>query len=383
MSRPGRLFLVLTLLLSGCAADARNIEMLNYATALGIDYIDGQYHGYVQFINLQSVAKTTDGKPEGTKTWVGEGIASSFEQALFDIYRTAQERVFWGHVTAIVISEEALKRGIDSIYDSISRYYEFRLTPWVYATRGPVDQILTAGGFYDQPTLSTILQEPTEAYTQTSWIEPIRLHRLISSVYEPGNTLCIPSLAVNAKQWKAEMKPDPKLMVEGAVFMKQDRYHSYMSLKELAGLRWVRSGTVRAAIPVPDRTHPEVQVVFDYPKPKLQLIEEGENPRFRLSMKAKGYVVNWAGGNYTSLDELTGETKKAIEREIRQLVRKGYARKTDVLNLEYDLFRNHYRFWKSGRWNEKKLISPEAVDQIDLRLDIVHSGSEKSKLVNK
>ncbi|RED89187.1 Ger(x)C family spore germination protein [Cohnella phaseoli] len=379
MKRLYRSILVLTLLLSGCSADARNIEKLNYATALGIDYFDGQYHGYVQFINLQSIGKSTDGKPKGKKTWVGEGIASSFEEALFDIYRTAQERVFWGHVTAIVISEEALKRGIDSIYDSISRYYEFRLTPWVYATRGRVDEILTTGGFFEQPTLSTILQEPTEAYTQTSFIKPIKLHRLMSNIYEPGYTVCIPSLAVNTKQWKADMKPDPKLMVEGAVFMKRDRYQSYMSLKELAGLRWVRSGTVRAAIPVPDRTDPEVQVVFDYPKTKYHLIQEGENPRFRLSMKAKGYVVNWAGGNYTSLDELANETKKAIEREIRQLIHNGQARKTDVFNLEHDLFRNHYRFWKSGKWNEKELISTKAIDQIDLRLNIVHSGTEKSK----
>jgi len=369
--------------LAGCATDAKNIEKLNYATALGVDFVDGQYHGYVQFINLQSVAKATDGKQTSKKAWVGKGVAPSLEQALFDIYRTAQERVFWGHVTAIVISDEALKQGIDTIYDSISRYYEFRLTPWVYATRGPIREILSMGGFYEQSTLSTILQEPKEIHSQTSFVEPIKLHKLMSRINEPGYTVCIPSVAVNTEQWKAELKPEPKLAIDGAIFMKQDKVKSFMSLKELSGLRWIRPGTVRAGIPVPDKTNPEVEVVFDHPKAKYELVRENERLRYRLSMRAKGYIVNWDGVEFASFNELIEQTKKAIEREIRQVVRDGNNRKTDVLNLEHELFRNHFRLWKSERWNEEDFLSPDVLEAIDLHLEIVHSGLERSKIALK
>jgi len=237
-------------------------------------------------------------------------VAPSLEQALFDIYRTAQERVFWGHVTAIVISDEALKQGIDTIYDSISRYYEFRLTPWVYATRGPIREILSMGGFYEQSTLSTILQEPKEIHSQTSFVEPIKLHKLMSRINEPGYTVCIPSVAVNTEQWKAELKPEPKLAIDGAIFMKQDKVKSFMSLKELSGLRWIRPGTVRAGIPVPDKTNPEVEVVFDHPKAKYELVRENERLRYRLSMRAKGYIVNWDGVEFASFNELIEQRKR-------------------------------------------------------------------------
>ncbi|TVY02026.1 Ger(x)C family spore germination protein [Cohnella terricola] len=373
------LFVLFTIVVTGCTTDIKNIEKMNYATAIGVDYINGQYHGYVQFINLPSVAKTTDGKKELAKVWIGEGTGNSFEESFFEIYQTAQEEIFWGHVTAIVISQEAIKRGIESIYDSISRYYEFRFTPWVYTTRSSVKNILSAKGFYDQSTMSTILQAPLGNYSQTSLVEPLKLHRLMSRIYEPGFTVCVPSLALNPKPWSINNKPAPKLEIEGAVFLKNDKFKSYIPIAELAGLRWVRPKTVRAAIPVPNKEKPTTQVVIEYPKVKFRMIQGGSLPRFHLGLKLKGYVTNWSVSGFRNAHELTDATEKAIEREIRQLAETGRTYQTDILNLEHYLYRDHYRLWKSKQWSEEQIRSPDALDGIDFHLKIIHAGTEKGK----
>ncbi|TXK71910.1 hypothetical protein [Paenibacillus sp. N3.4] len=74
----------------------KNIEKLNYANAIGVDYKDGKYYGYIQFIDFQNVAKSSDSKKGPSKVWIGEGVGYTFEEALFQTYETAQERIIGG-----------------------------------------------------------------------------------------------------------------------------------------------------------------------------------------------------------------------------------------------------------------------------------------------
>lgn len=263
-------FLLLT---SGCANDVKDIERLNYATAMGVDYKEGKYYGYIQFIDMMSEAKLAEGQKEPTKIWIGEGEGDTFEETFFNLYRTAQERIYWGHMTAIVISESAMKQGIGSIVDSFTRYYEFRLTPWIYGTKDSVRDILNLGGFYGQSPLKTILHEPEETYTQTSNIKSIRLHRLIRDLNEPGYTSCIPTLAVNKKQWLEKGKQKPLLNIDGAIFYTSGKFRSYIPLRQLSGLRWIQEG-VRAGIPVPNPKQSVLQMVIDNPKTKIKVVQD-------------------------------------------------------------------------------------------------------------
>jgi len=365
---------------SGCATDIKNIEKLNYATALGVDFKDGKYYGYVQFIDFQSVAKTSDGKKEAAKVWVGEGMGSTYEESLFQIYRTAQERVYWGHVTAVLISEAALKEGFLSIYDSISRYYEFRLTPWVFATRESVKDILSVTGFYERSPLSTIIHEPKGIYSQTSIVKAIKVQALVRQITEPGYTVCIPSLSVNKKSWTTKDEPDPKLTIDGAVFLKDDRFKSFIPMKDLSGLRWIQRGTIRAAIPVPTKEKPSFQVVVDNPRTKLKY-DELDRPQFDIHMKAKGYIVSRTDNRIIEFQELNEQTRKAIREEIRKVFLAGVKKKTDVLNLEYNLYRYHFSRWQAMSSVEDRLLTEDAIRNINIDLNISHTSSEKNTRV--
>lgn len=49
---------VLLLTCVACESDMKEIQNLNFATALGVDFKDGKYQLYVQLVGLDSVAKT-------------------------------------------------------------------------------------------------------------------------------------------------------------------------------------------------------------------------------------------------------------------------------------------------------------------------------------
>ncbi|MGO4693066.1 Ger(x)C family spore germination protein [Paenibacillus sp. 2TAB26] len=374
--------IVLSLCISGCASDVKDIEKLNYASAIGVDYKDGKYHGYIQFVDFQSIAKSTEGKKQTAKIWVGEGVGSSFEESFFALYQTAQERIYWGHLTSVIVSEAAFKRGFGEIYDSIVRYYEFRLTPWVFGTRESVKDILSTGGFLGQSPLSTILHEPEGIYAQSSTIKPIKLHRLIGEIYEPGYTSCIPVLAVNNKQWKEKNQNEPKLMIDGAIFLKNEAYQSYIPLKKLSGLRWMQQGTIRAGVSVPKNTQETVQIVVENPKTKLKLVSAEGKPKYNIEIKAKAYIVSQTKNSFLGLQQLTDETKKTIDQEIVELFRTGKETKTDVLNLEHDLYRHHYRQWKASSPAGELLLKENPINEVKIDLNIVHSSSEKYSVSN-
>lgn len=368
---------------TGCATDVKDIDKLNYASTIGVDYKDGKYHGYIQFNDFQTVAKTTDTQRSAAKIWVGEGVGDSFEESLFDLYRTAQERIYWGHVTAIVISEAAFKQGIRNIYDSFVRYYEFRLTPWVYGTRESVKDILSTGGFFGQSPLSTILHEPTGNYSQTSYIKPIKLHRLIGQMNENGFTSCIPTLAVNKKNWVEKKNKEPKLMIDGAIFLKNEVYKSYIPLEELTGLRWIQPGSLRAGVAVPSKTEPSVQMVVENPKTKLKMVKIDDHLQYDMDMKASGYVVSRTNNELLGFQQLTQKSTESIEKEIRKSFMEGLKRKTDIYNLEHDLFRYHYQEWKAIPQVEETLLNENEIRDIHIHLNIQHTSNGKNSTIHR
>ncbi|REK77563.1 Ger(x)C family spore germination protein [Paenibacillus paeoniae] len=374
----GLLFTVL-ILASGCNTDVKNIEHLNYVTAIGVDYKDGKIYCYIQFIDMHSEAKTSEGKREAAKIWIGEGVGRNFEEAVFQMYQSAQERVYWGHTTALIFSESLLKHGVEAVYDSITRYSEFRYTPWVYSTRGSVKAILQTKGFYDQSPLNTILHVPEGIYAQTSTIESIKLHRFVREIREPGYTACIPTLTLDNRHWSQSGKKKNMLTIDGAVFYKDGQLKGYVPIQELMGLRWFQRETIRAGVSVPSPEKPSVQVIVNDPKSKLTRVHDGAYPKFNIRIRAKGYVVNRVDNTLSDDSELTQATENAIRAEIEQLYDVSVKRKLDIMNMEYRLFRHHHSEWAAVDNWESRLLNGEAIGGIAVDISIKHASAVKNR----
>ncbi|WP_134701048.1 Ger(x)C family spore germination protein [Ammoniphilus sp. YIM 78166] len=367
--------------LTGCT-DAKRIEDLHYVTALGIDHKGDKYKVYAQSLSFSSVAKSEGSSKEPTLVTVGLGEGKSLEEAIFDVYQTAQERIFWAHMEAIVLSESVLKKGdFPKIHDSLVRYHEFRMTPWVFGTVEPMEEILTTKGFFGQSPLSTLLHEPLSTYEQASLIRPIQLYQAARELYEPGFTLSIPSLGIKEKSWEQDGKSDPKLYINGAFFLQKQSYKSFLTMEEIEGLRWIRPGTVRVGIPVPSLSDPAVQVVLDQPKYEFTLLDQKDKPTYQIQIKGNGYIVNRSENELLKLEKLTEKTADTIKKEIETLFEKAVETRTDLFNLEHDLYRNHFQVWKTTSSPQRVLLQEGTLAKIDVDLDIAHAASIKNKRV--
>lgn len=361
------------ILISGCT-DIKPIEKINFATALGFDFKDGKYHGYLQLIDFGNIAKSETGVKEPPKVYVAVGEGSSINEALTKIINTSQTNIFFGHVTAIVLSETVIKKGFYDIYDALSRNHEFTLSPWIYGTKDPIEKIFSVHGFFNKTSLDTILHRPLDNFTQISTIKPKQLYQFAREVFEPNYTTYLPSLTVNEQQWKKNQKSEPKLAYEGAFFMQNQHYKGFYMLNELEGLRWVIKGTKRVNIFISNKGNPAMSVII-YPKVKYK--DNGTS--LSIIIRGKGIIIGRKTNQFRHVDDVEESANSYIKKEVDALYKLGVKKETDFLNLEHTLFRKDYKNWRTLFKNGDAPVKPDILKDIDVKIKVKHSDSNNNQ----
>ena len=105
-----RIFISLTImiLLSGCW-DVEEADRMDYSHGIGVDYEDEEVIMHLQLVNLGILGTPETTAAQESQTAIATAKATNLNEAVFDIYSSAQRRIYWGHTTFIIISERALK----------------------------------------------------------------------------------------------------------------------------------------------------------------------------------------------------------------------------------------------------------------------------------
>lgn len=361
-------------LLTGCW-DAKEIQDINYITALGIDYAQDEYVVYAQMMDFTSVAKQEGGKPsQKASVWVSKSTGLSVNDALQKMYRTAQQLMYYSHINAIIYSEAVLKRGPEVIFDLTNRYREIRYTKWAYSSRESMEKILSVTPFFNESPLSSILHEPKETYKQSSYIVPVQFQRFISYYYERGKSSYLPSLAMNSSIWKENLKSHTLLEIEGCFFMDHSGVlKGFLSQEDLTGLRWVNPKTVRTPVILTHDAKIVASIVVHKPKVVIEPGTSGNKPVFNLHIRLKGSLNELAQNvSEAKLKELA---ERQIVKDIRNTYEAGIKSQIDVYDLGYSLYLNNPAKWKMYFGKDSKFpLQRASLQTIDVQINIENTG---------
>ncbi|TPE70121.1 Ger(x)C family spore germination protein [Halalkalibacterium halodurans] len=374
------LFLVGTTL-SGCR-DVKEIQHLNYATAIGFDYRDGKYYGYIQFVSFEGIARTEGHVGQRGSMWVSEVAADTFEDSFFEVYQTTQERTVWAHVTSILLSEAALIKGFDDIFESLTRYYEFRLTPWVFATKEDIQEVFSTYGFYGQTSLDTILHVPLRIHDQSSKIRPIKFYQFSREIYEPVETSYIPSIRIDKEQWEKDNRVDPKLAQEGAFFIQNDQFKGFYSLDQIDGLRWISPDTMRTSIMIPDEKQTEFQIAVEYPWNRVEVFFDEGRLKCNVYLRLKGYFLSRTTNDTLKLQAIEQKAENAIRNEVKELFQLGVEENVDFFNIEHSLYRTDFKAWQQLKQSQAPILADGTLENVIIDLSIEHTGGMKNRKIN-
>ncbi|ALS22843.1 Ger(x)C family spore germination protein [Paenibacillus naphthalenovorans] len=373
-----KLFTVVMVLLTittGCW-NIREVQDINYATAIGVDYSDGKCIMYVQMLDFSSVAKLEgQQKLSEAPVWVGKGTGKSFTEAANSLYSTSQKKLLWGHVSAIVFSERILKQNkYRDVLELLDRYREIRYLVWAFSTRESIEDIFNNTPFFKESPKMSILHSPEDHYRQSSIIKPVRLYQFITSLKEDARISYLASLRIVEDQWKESRKAHPLLEYEGMHVFQKDRYRGLMDLNDLQGLPWMNEKTVRAPLYLFRGNSLAAVLVME--KPEVQITP---------SVQPGGYfdvtVILQAGVNEMHQEmtkrELISLAEQKTEEQIRHTYRQGFERKVDVYNLSEPLFRRNPSEWHRLADEDQFLLREDSLRSVRVIVELTNTGRYK------
>lgn len=376
MPRIGKIAILwlLMLLLSGCW-DIKDIQDINYVTSIGFDLDNNQYRAYVQMIDFSSVAKTESSKPiKPMPVWVGVGTGETLVGAFNDLYRTSQMRTSFGQLNTVVLGENLMKTDMKDVWEFLSRYYEFRYTPWLFGTKQRINDLFEITPFFNLSPLMSILNQPNEIYKQQSLIAPLTLREFISETHEPGNSALLPSLSISKENWQSDNLRKPLLNIDGVFVFQDGKIQKWYHWRSVPGLRWVEPKTQRSPLLIHSEGKPQASVSLERPEITITPQSGEDQVIFNMDIKLSGYISEIL----LPLPDAVLEQKVAekVQKEIKNTYEEGLKENLDLMHLEHTLYRQKNREWK--KWRDRgglRLTSDSLNISVEVKLN--HSGKVK------
>ncbi|MDD9265418.1 Ger(x)C family spore germination protein [Paenibacillus sp. GCM10023248] len=377
MRRVGKIAMIWLLLplLAGCW-DIKDIQEINYVTSIGFDLDNNRYRAYVQMLDFSSVAKTESSKPtQPMPVWVGVGTGETLIGAFNDLYKTSQMRTSFGQLNTVVIGEGLMKTGMKDVKELLSRYYEFRYTPWVFGSRQPIDELFEITPFFNLSPLMSVLNQPLEVYKQQSLIAPLTLREFISETREPGNSTFLPSLSISSHTWRNGNQQKPMLKIDGVFVFQREHFQKWFDWESVQGLRWVEPKTERSPLLLRSEGKPQASVSLE--KPKINIVPQaGEDQvTFHMNVKISGYISEIL---QQPIPETVLELRVAeeVKKQIKDTYEEGLKKNLDLMHLEHALYRLDNREWKKWRDRGGLNLTPDSLNMtVEVKLN--HSGKIK------
>lgn len=373
---------LMALLATGCW-DVKTIQDINYIVSLGFDYKNGKYLIYAQLLDFSNVAKQEGGVGrQPAPVWVGRGEGASVALAMDSLYQTSQQHVFWGHVSTFVFTESVLRRGLeDDVIDTIIRFREMRYTQWVYGTKQPIEKIFTTKPFFNLSPLSSILTQPMSNYEQDSYMRPVKLHRLIADLREPGKTVRIPTLGIETDSWKRNGLADPKLRMDGMFAVTRGKEVVWLDRSGLAGLRWLTTSTNRSMLSLSLDGQATVQLILERPEYRPQVRMEGGSLVLDLDVRIHGRIAEEKVS--AGMEDIREEAVRRVAEQVKGTFQYAMERDIDLLQAEHLLYRTRFGDWRNATDSGEHPVRPIRLGDVQVRIFITDSGMYKNRQVER
>ncbi len=327
------LMLTTTLLMSGCW-DVTEPQRMYYVQGVGVDYKDNEYIAYIQLMNFANVAKTEQSNPQAAPTEVGKATGKTIEEAIYKLYRSMDQEVFWGHMTFLLFSEKAMEsEHAIPIIDTFLRFRETRYHIWVYCTQDPIEEVLLVSPILEKSPTATKLSNPKNTSKQESFVEPVNLRQLVIGLNEPNHEIKVPFISIN-QDWETAKES--------------------------------RTETVFAG--VGDYLTVDIKKLDVNVKPIVQ----NNQVKFEVYLKFNT-ILNGFKGKVTA-SQVRKKVESEVKKEIMATFEAGLNIDADVYRLSEYLYRDNVKVWKKIQKDGKIPLTKESISKIDIHINKVSPG---------
>ncbi|MCW3795747.1 Ger(x)C family spore germination protein [Paenibacillus sp. LS1] len=369
----------LTFLLSGCW-DSKEVQSINFITALGIDYVKDHYVAYAQMIDFSSIAKQEGPTPrEESDIWIGQGEGTTINMAVNDLYRSSQQQTLWTHVKAIVLTQNAMDGHLQDIFDTLLHSGQLRYTPWIYGTEDDMKDLLSSSALLNQSAQTIELFEPMKLYRQYSAFEPIRLHQLLDGFREPASTILVPSVTNINRTWTYQDKKPSLVQMNGFYVITSGQNQGKVDAEKATGARYVNYDKVYQYplyVHQDNEKVPCLSLMLRNPRTIMRARKDGNGVRFDLTTTVKGTIIE-DHGKPRPVRTMEQEAERQIQSEIRSTFQQTQSMKIDTYGLVEHLYRYNYKLWGDHANNRDNPLEQFKLGTVDVQVNILNANTYK------
>ncbi|MFJ7734391.1 Ger(x)C family spore germination protein [Lysinibacillus sp. NPDC097231] len=363
-----------TLLLSGCW-DVSEPQRMYYINGVGVDYKDGQYEIYMQIINFANVAKTESPNPQAPQAEIGHAKGKTMEEAFFKMYRSIDQKVFWGHMNFVLFSEEALKsKNAIAIIDSFLRHRETRYQILAFCTQDSIKDILLVAPILNKSLAASKLIDPLHAEEIQKIFEPVDLRNLVISLDEPSHEVNIPYVSLLKEEWQTSKETTEETALTGVGVLSKNGFKGFIKDKNASGIQWMQKTKARGEVTFKiDGTDDDyLSVDLEKLSVKIEPIVKNNQVTFEVDMVFDA-TVNGFRTKITG-DEIRKKVIEEVKKDIRATYLDALEKDIDIYRLSEQLYRKNVKAWKKYEKDGIVPLTEDSISKLDIKVNKVNPG---------
>ncbi|WP_153722522.1 Ger(x)C family spore germination protein [Sporosarcina cascadiensis] len=362
-------------LLSGCW-DMNEPERMLYVNGMGVDFKDGKYEVYTQVIDFANTAKNDQPTTDHPQAEVGYASGDTLDDAINQLYHSMDQKLFWGHFSYLVVSEEVMKNvKVSPIIDSFIRYRETRYQIWIYTTQDSVEDILLIRPVINRAITLSKLGDPENSYEQESFIPPVNLRKLIIGLDEPGYEATIPLITIE-ENWKSMKESIQAPELSGVGVITRDGFKGYISGEKALGIQWMTNETKRGEVTFKTGEGNEMTVIIENVKVKIEPnVTHEVNFNAEIELQAN---ISSIKGNIT-VKQIKKEVEEEVSRQIMATYHDAIDKDIDIYRFSEQLYRKELETWKKIQENGRVNLTEDSFGKLQVRVIKLNSDRKSFK----
>jgi len=350
-----------------------------YVHGVGVDFKDNQYEVYIQLINFAGVAKSEMPSPESTPAEIGHAKGDTMEEAIYNIYRSVDQEVFWGHMAYTIFTEEVLKsEHAISVIDSFLRFRETRYQIFAHCTEDSLEEILLITPLVNKPLTSSKLSSPLNTKALETFIEPVDLRSLIIGLNEPSHEVALSLVSIN-ESWESENdKPSKETSINGHCILSKDGFKGTIKGDAARGSQWMLQKKNRGDLTFKLDSNERNYLTVDLEKVGFDVkpIVKNNQVTFEIDIKFDA-TINGFKTKVTS-DEIRKGIIKQVKEDIKTTYEEGLKLDVDIYRLSEYLYRDKVKVWKKLEKNGKIPLTKESI-KLNVHVNKINPGRKTFK----
>lgn len=354
----------------------READNLTLARGFAVDMTEeGKF-----FISVE----TADMHKAGTEGQGKSAIIESEGETMFDAVRNAVllnvPRLYWGHSTAVFISQQIAEEGVMKIMDFLTRDAETRLDAHPVIYKGETAREIFEAKPLTAELVSEELREMLHAHENTSKTLHIRIFQFIERLENEGVSAVMPAVCLT------EIKGEKTLKLCGTAVFKKDKlvgfldeddtkYFSFVIDEVKGGLLVVNIGSEDEGGKV------SLEILKSNTKLKAKYKENKISIEIKIKVRTAMNEIEVMDFpiNEKEIENIEMAAEEQLKKDIENLIKKVQDINSDIFGFGRTVKRQLPKVWKEkGKdWDN---IFKELEVEIVPEIEIVHSALLKKTI---